>query len=258
MEIPNNKIEELAKLYNQPTRYCFELRKLGRKMVTEEERKRILVFVPTNLHFMGIRMPFLKKIALKTDSRCKDNKERTFTLLNAIWSDATWDGRQICAEILKKNASKYPEECFEFIEKRISHIGDWGICDKLACESMKKLLKNDFPKFKDRIPQWIQDENLWVRRFGTVCLVTLTHLGHPDTSYITKNLERIMDDEAYYVKKSAGWVLRELTKQYDPEIAYKFMLKHSKTDNKTTKWILRDGSEKLDEKKRQRLLKRLK
>ena len=149
MEIPANKIKALAKLYNQPTRYCFELRKLGKKMVTEEERRRILVFVPTTLHFMGIRMPFLKKIASETTKLCKDNKEKTFALLNELWKDAVYDGRMICAEILKGLSSKYPEECFKFIETRLTHIGDWGICDKLACESMKKLLKNN-PLMKKR------------------------------------------------------------------------------------------------------------
>jgi 3-methyladenine DNA glycosylase AlkD len=258
MEIPENKIEALANLYYQPTRYCFELRKLGEKMVTEEERKQILVFIPTNLKFLGMKMPDLKKIANKTTKLCIDRPEILFKLLEILWNDATREGRQISAEILVKTSSKYPEKTFEFIEKRLTHIGDWELCDRLACMSIKKLLKNDFAKFNKLISMWIEDENLWVRRFGTVCLVTLAHLGHPDTSYITKNLEKVMEDREYYVKKSVGWVLRELTKYYDPEIAYKFMLKHTRTENKDTKWILRDGSEKLSDEKRQKILKRLK
>jgi len=207
---------------------------------------------------MGIKVPDLKKIASETVKLCKDEKGKAFALLESIWSDGTREGRQISAEILGKISSKYPEEAFEFIQKRLKHIGDWELCDRLACVSMRNLLKNDFAKFKKLIPAWIGSENLWIRRFGTVCLVTLTHLGHSSTEYIIKNLEKVMKDEEYYVKKSAGWVLRELTKHYDPEIAYKFMLKYSKTQDKNTKWILRDGSEKLSEEKRNKILRNLK
>jgi 3-methyladenine DNA glycosylase AlkD len=205
-----------------------------------------------------MRIPDLKKIASETVKMCKDRKEIIFELITKLWSDATREGRQICAEILVKTSGKYPEETFEFIQKRITQIGDWEICDRLACMSIKKLLKNDFSKFKNLIPQWIAHENLWVRRFGTVCLVTLTFLGHPSTDYITKNLAKVMDDREYYVKKSAGWVLRELTKHYDPKIAYNFMVKYCKTENKDTKWILRDGSEKLSKELRQKILDKLK
>jgi len=258
MEIPESKIKALAKLWNKPTRYCYELRKLGRRMVTEDERKQILKFIPTNLHFMGIKVPALKKIASETAKLCKNEKEKTFALLKEVWDDGTREGRQINAEILEKISPKYPEEAFEFIQKRLQHIGDWELCDRLACVSMRKLLKNDFAKFKNLIPQWMESENLWIRRFGTVCLVTLTLLRHSDTKYILNNLKKVMDDEEYYVKKSAGWVLRETTKRYDEDIAYKFMLKHSKTQDKNTKWILRDGSEKLSDEKRKKILAKLK
>ncbi|MDP7282742.1 MAG: DNA alkylation repair protein [Candidatus Undinarchaeales archaeon] len=254
MEISTAKIEKIANLYNQPTRYCYELRKLGKNMVTEAERKQILTFIPTNLEFMGLKMDVLKKIAKKTTINCKDDVNECFTLLKTLWSDATREGRQIAAEVLALLSKKYPEQCFEFIQDRLHHIGDWELCDRLACMSMKQLIKNDYEKYKKLIPIWIQSENLWVRRFGTVCLVTISHLKHPDTTYILKSLDRVMDDSEYYVKKSVGWVLREVTKYYDPDIAYRFMRKYAKSDNKDTKWIVRDGSEKLDAKLREKIL----
>ncbi|MCD6411680.1 MAG: DNA alkylation repair protein [Thermoplasmata archaeon] len=60
-------------------------------------------------------------------------------------------------------------------------------------------------------------------------------------------VEKLMREEDKNVRKAIAWALREISKK-DPKTAHEFLQRYASSEDVNTRWIVREGSKKFQEK----------
>ena len=120
------------------------------------------------------------------------------------------------------------EKRLKYIEKFISKIDSWSVCDSF-CASIKILAK-DREKTKKFLEKYINSNKEFELRFCFVIL--LMNYIEDDIDYVLEKIKKF-DNEAYYAKMAAAWCLSiAIIKHYKKTIDF---IKRNKIQNFTLK-----------------------
>lgn len=85
----------------------------------------------------------------------------------------------------------------------------WDIVDTVSVHLIgKSLCKNS--ALSDYLTQWIQDENMWIRR--TALITQLMYKSETDATLLAKLIEKTMHEKDFFIRKAIGWALRQYSK----------------------------------------------
>ena len=179
-------------------------------------------------------------------------------LVKTIWSEESFEARQIAGKCLEKFGPKYPKICLDFISIALPNLDNWAVCDNLAMFGVEPIVYSNPGLVLPLSEKWIKSGNKWIRRFGVVSLrgykkIKVTCLPAGMTDRVFKILDIIMGDKDKDVKKAAAWILREITKKNPREI-FDFLIKWTKAASPDTKWIIKDGVKKLSKQQQEKIL----
>ena len=230
------------------------IRKLQQVLISyknDNRKEKNIIYVPGIRKSYGVNVPILNEIAKKMG---KIKKPLIFSLLKALW-DLSHEERMIAAKSLEEIAKWDYQNAFLFIQNHLDSIYNWAICDSLGMFGMKNLITKKPDEVLFECNKWIKNEDRWIRRLGIVSLISLTRI-HPDKYKIGnkefKMMESLITDPDDMIKKGIAWVLREISKK-DPKIVHNFLKKHLSSQNKHTKWIIRNGMKKLSKQQQDKI-----
>lgn len=179
-----------------------EIQKILRDNIDEEYKLFIQKLIPTGKKIYGVRMPVINEII-------KEYKDGGIPLVETLWKNASHEERLIAAKILGKHAKKNPDKTFQLVFDYSNDLYDWAICDTLAMQSLKPLVE----KYKKEIWQisdeLISSKNEWQRRFALVVIEYYTRYPE-DHVRIKKQMAKVKNDPAFYVKKAVKWLERNM------------------------------------------------
>ncbi len=163
---------------------------------------------------LGVRLPKLRELAkkiAKTDGM--EYLEQT-ALQDA---DKSYMEETMLYGMVIGNVKERLETLFPYIERYVSWITNWSLCDSFCC-GLKQTKKQPLEMWEFLQPYLHSDEEFKIR-FGLVML--LDYYVRPE--YIDNVLE-IADGihhEGYYVKMGAAWLLSVcLVKEWEKSFAY--------------------------------------
>ncbi len=160
-------------------------------------------FVPTSKKLYGTYISEVNKIVHK----CYHGG---FGLVNALWKSGYLEEKILAAKILAKISQDNPTKALETIEKFSRDISDWAVCDTLAGQGIREIIKKE-PKEVFNLAQRLLSKNFWQRRLAIVILIELKKQNFSQEK-IEKTLKKVENDSEYYVKKAIIWAKKEFKK----------------------------------------------
>ncbi len=214
---------------------------------SDEERKETYKkYIPNMGDNLGTPLPVLNLISNEFGKWGEKNANKALDLLMKMWQ-RTHEERMIACKSLERIGKADLENSLRFIESILNDIKTWDICDTLATSGMKNIIISKSDDILASCERWVEDENKWIRRFAVVSLIPLVRIAPKKYQFgetELKIIEKLMEDEETDVKKGVAWVLRQISKK-NPELIFNFLIKQTKTTNRNTKWIVRNGMKKL-------------
>lgn len=159
--------------------------------------------VPTSQNVYGVRMPVLNKLA-------KQFMSGGFELVEGLWSAETFEEKMLSAKILGKICKSDPERSLSLLSKFSNEIYDWAICDTLATQGIRGIVKSRRREVFDLARGFVRSELMWQRRLG---IVLLTNYAKEDG--LKKEIQEIIrpleKENEHYIKKAMTWIERKLS-----------------------------------------------
>lgn len=151
----------------------------------------------TELKIVGLRVPFLRKMAAQLAKRDGIGFLR-------LCGRETHEERLLyglVAAALPVSYAEFLPYCDFYTENLVEN---WALCD-VFCASVKKRLQGQEKAFFSHIKKYLQSENPWAVRVGLVLM--LNHYLTP--AFLPEVLERLdaVHAEQYYVRMGQAWLL---------------------------------------------------
>jgi 3-methyladenine DNA glycosylase AlkD len=202
--------------------------------------------------FYGVPKPILWIIAAEIGKHIQEEPEKAAELLKVIWTEGSFEAKQIAGKSLEKYGPKYPRICLDFITSVLPELDNWSVCDCLAMYGVEPVVFTNPELVLPLSEKWVQSADKWVRRFGVVTLRGYKRLQA--TEKVFELLAMVMEDRERDVRKSVAWILREITKA-NPDMVAKFLMKQAQTfRNKDKNRIIKDGMKKLNDNDQRRII----
>ncbi len=187
--------------------------------------------------FLGIRVPFVRKIARKYRNislnvviefiRSPLHEERLFAFI-------------VMVDSFKEASQKEREKIYNLYLNNTEYINNWDLVDISAGKIVGAYLFN-----YDRKPLYLlaKSDDLWERRIGIMS--TSYFISQNDFTDTLKIAEMLLEDKKDLINKAVGWMLREVGKR-DIETEESFLKRHYR---KMPRTMLRYAIEKFPEEK---------
>ncbi len=249
------KTKKLLEKSEKPKEITKGLQKLLKSCVDSEATKNYQRIIPDTGRFYGVPLPILRVIAAEIGKFIQKGATKAPTLLETIWSEGSFEARQIAGKCLEKFGPKNPKICLDFVSSVLPDLDNWAVCDNLAMFGVEPIVYSSPELVLPLFEKWIKDENKWIRRFGVVSLRGYKRVQITDRVF--EILDLVMEDKDKDIKKAVSWVLREITKKNPDDVA-EFLTRWAKANTgKDTRWIIKDGMKKLPKKMQDEVLKNL-
>ncbi len=153
----------------------------------------------------------------------------------------------------------YPEEVVEKTREYILLSSHWSSSDTFADKTFNRMFKERFNYIKGVLKDWAVDGDDWIRNaaaFAVHAPVENKIISREQFTELLEVMDLVMEDSAKNVQKKAAWALKVVSKYY-PDETFVFMDKWVENNNKSTKWIIKNGLKFLADDKREYLSKKL-
>lgn len=144
---------------------------------------------------IGIKTPVLRKIA-------KEISQGNYKAFIKYNNHKYYEEKMIHGLIIGYSKNSFDDK-IKLLNEFLPFIDNWAICD-ITCSNLKDFKKNQDQGFKI-IVNYLNDNNLWVKRVGIVLLLDY----YINDNYIDKILtitEKIKSEE-YYVRMANAWLI---------------------------------------------------
>jgi len=241
------RTKELLEKTEKPKEFTEGLQELLKSYVDRDATKNYQRIIPDTGKFFGVPLPILRVIAAEIGKFIQKEPTEALSLLETIWTEGSFEARQIAGKCLEKFGPKNPEICLDFVSSVLPDLDNWSVCDNLAMFGVEPIVYSNPELVLPLSEKWIKSENKWIRRFGVVTLRGYKKVQ--TTNKVFEILDLVMEDNEKDIKKTVSWILREITKKNLDEVA-EFLARWAKANpGKDTRWIIKDGMKKLPKEK---------
>ncbi len=181
-----------------------------------------------------------------------EKEDWKFKKLMELWKVGKREEKLIVISAMGVISRKEYEYAKQFIIDILDDISDWEICDQLSLRVIVKLATQNPSEIFGLMAQWVTFENKWVRRLAVATIPPYIRAKSSESKTCLEFLNKVMEESDKDVRKAIGWALREVSKK-DGEAVFEFLKKWARSEDKNTKWIVREGMKKLPEEQQKQL-----
>lgn len=191
----------------------------------ESKAPELLAYHKVERPYLGLSVPQIDELTKEWRSNC--SLDERLALASDLWSTNIHEARIAAAKLLVQ-ARIRPDDlaAWDLIKSWVPDFDAWAIADHVAIAGQKRLMAD--PARLDEIEPWTVSPHMWSRRAVLVMTLPWTKITHPKPDEIAQR-ERILgwaagyvDDRDWFIQKSIGWWLRDLSKR-DPERVKSFI-----------------------------------
>ncbi len=216
---------------------------------TKQSGKR---FFKEEVKLYGVKTALVTKISKKAFKTIKDlPKKGIFDLCEQLWKSGMMEESFIACNWSYEVNKQYTEDDFLVFERWVNeYVTNWASCDTLCNHTIGTFLEM-FPSYIEKLKEWTQSENRWVRRASAVSLIIPAKKGLFKND-IFKIADKLLLDTDYLVQKGYGWMLKSTCNNYEEDV-YQYVLSKREIMPRTA---LRYAIEKMPKEKKLEAMKR--
>lgn len=158
----------------------------------------------------------LMPIARKLEAPLLEN------LVVLLWDEEMREFQYFGIDLLQKLGKKIPNNFLPILMHLISTRSWWDTVDSIASNPLGILCRRQ-PEVLAEMDQWIDHDNIWIRRSAILC--QLKAKGETDVDRLFAYCKARMHEKEFFIRKAIGWALRAYA-YVDPELVRKFVEEH--------------------------------
>ena len=188
------------------------LRSLGTPERAAQEKR----YLKSDLDFLGVTVPDMRRaVRAAAGQYAADlDREAFVAWAVALWREPVHERRMAAVEVLTLAVRRLGAPDLATVEQLIREAGTWALVDGLAVNVAGAVALRDGSAWP-RIDGWASDGDFWVRRSALLALLPGIRSGQPDLARFTTYAEPMLTEREFFIRKSIGWVLREIARR-DP------------------------------------------
>lgn len=171
---------------------------------------------PSNMQYLGLRIPVLRAI-LKNDLQVfKTDLEMQFQVFEKNWFEAeSFDQKHLSLFWLESLSDEDLVKLAKPLLRWSSVIDNWAHSDSL-CGTYSRIFEVAPKQHLGQYKKWNRHQNPWLRRISMISLMYYSRLRetHPSFQQARDFVVPHLNAKEYYVQKAVGWTLREMYNVY--------------------------------------------
>ncbi len=206
-------------------------------------------YLKSELHHLGVNVPTIRKTARKFAMERKGiSKPELVSLTNEFWDRGVYELRKLAVNILAARVEVFDEGDVDFAEGLLRRSHTWALIDDFAMNVVAPMLSSatDAERIRSR---WSEDDDFWVRRTAMLALLPRLRRDIDGWAEFVGYADAMLDEEEFFIRKSIGWVLREVSK-HSPDLVYEWLEPRAKIASAVT---MREAIKYLSEDQQQHL-----
>ncbi len=195
------------------------------QVASPERASQMKAYMRDQFDYLGINSPQRKEISRFANSQFPFQKIGDFAeWMSTCWKQPYREYKYICFDLGFRLTKKMDADWVEFFEPYIGKDSWWDTVDGITPHFLGDLLKNKPKMLRTKCEQWIESDNIWYQRSAHI--VQLRYGRDTDFPLMCEMILRRADSKEFFVKKAAGWALRQYSK-YEPDKVKKFIEKNT-------------------------------
>ena len=200
-----------------------EFRRLGNKQFTND----IKTFIKSSHNFYSEKVPELKTLAKRLHE--EHSLKKFYPVFNKLWNSGYQGEKSLAIYTLQLYKEEFDLSTWKFLKQKLKEIKSWDQADSIAKEILGNLLLK-YPKLDKEILKLSKSKNLLFKEIAIKSTHPLIKRGKTKLAIYLSEL--YFNEQNKQIQKSVGKTLREIS-LYKPEIAKKFILKHTQMSDRT-------------------------
>lgn len=180
-----------------------------------EKEKR---YTKSTLCFYGVSKPKINTLARKIKRQWKfETSNHLLPIVQSLWDSAFHEERTVAIVLAALHQNLFGVEHLKAIfQQWMEQATSWGHVDEL-CVRVVGMIVMRYPGAFDILDGWADAESLWLKRASLVSHLPSVRKNQPSFMHISNACKKLADDNNFFVRKSIGWVLRELSEKHPDE-----------------------------------------
>ncbi len=177
-------------------------------------------YLRNQFEFSGIKSPERNKIQTQFYAQIKAlSSSDQLAICHKLWDLNGREYKYFALEILKRHFKKPSEDLIDSIKFFITTESWWDTVDMLASNSLGVLIRTH-PHLVLKMDEWIDDDNLWLRRSALIHQLKFRDQTDPQRLFLY--CSKRMHESDLFIRKAIGWSLRQYSRT-DPQAVLQFV-----------------------------------
>jgi len=190
---------------------------------------------------MGVRKDVLKELYRELKARFRPSDEgELLAQMEALWQPPWREPKYAAIEHARAFENKLlGPAALPLLERTIRSGAWWDLVDGLAAWLVGSIYLRHRKPIRSTLDRWRTDDDLWLRR--SVLLAHLKHKDETDARALFADVEALMHEKEFFIRKAIGWVLRDYS-YAAPDAVKAFLVAHR---NELSGLSFREGAKQL-------------
>lgn len=162
----------------------------------------------------------LQKSALQLYKDAPSDNESFYNLCDSLIRSGSWPCFVAVTTWIKKRAPAIDIKYWSFVKSWVEDcLENWGMVDQFCYRILNPFVEK-YPQTYCQMQCWAESQNPNVRRASLVAFIRSCQslLVYYDYEKVISQVEKLKNDDDYYVKKAVGWVLKCCYKNYPVQL----------------------------------------
>lgn len=187
-----------------------ELSDLFKKNINRQIALEQSAYMRNQFPFLGIKKPERTKIQKPLFKQYRIENETVLSeILKQLWEFDEREFQYAACDLTDMYKPLYSPKMLKTFEATIINKSWWDTVDRIASNFVGTLITT-FPPSKDKMYEWIRDDNMWIRR--SALLFQLRYKEKTDEETLFEFCRKTCHEKDFFMRKAIGWVLREYAK----------------------------------------------
>lgn len=181
-------------------------------------------YMKTEMPFYGVQSGDRKVIARELRQRFPiDDRDAYEASVRELWGLEHREEKYLAIAVARSAKAYVDPESLPLYEHMIREGAWWDFVDEIAVHLVGKVLLAHPEQTWPLIHQWIDDDDMWIRRTAILC--QNRHKADTDSEALFDFCARRAHESEFFIRKAIGWALREYS-YTEPEAVRGFIEEH--------------------------------